>query len=872
MIGGTTLLAQGLVSESSLLTAAPSQVAQDDSAAPELVAPELIQRYCFDCHGDGADEGNLSLDSVMTAADPTASTVDDHQRWWKVLKNLRSGVMPPPEMDAPTAEEQKIISDWIKFQVFQIDPANPDPGRLPVRRLNRAEYENTVNTLMGTRIDATLIFPADDSGNGFDNVGDALSFSPILMEKYLDAARMVVREAVPTETKIVPLQVFRTRDFQYPDGRRVRRDLDGKQSHQILRRFEVAEPGTFQVDVGIKLHGSFDFDSARYNATFSIDGDPKLERECGWDEYKLFEYHYDVALDEGEHQLEFQLDPIPPGESEEVVGNGGTFVRFEIAWVRVEGPAGTTKLVHPRNYERFFTRDQPPEDPEQRRAYAAEVLRQFATKAYRSEVPEETVQRLVAIAEREYERPDKSFEAGVAEAIVAVLTSPRFLFHLEVAPAYDDQTSEPSVLISETALASRLSYFLWSTMPDEELLSLAAAGKLRDQLPEQIDRMLKDDRSQQLLSNFVGQWLKTRDVIQKDVDPLAVLGAREEYEEMMAEFRRRFRRGGFRRDAEPTEEERRRRDRFQELRTVLETFDEGLKRSMQRETEMCFEYLLQEDQTLLDLLDSDYTFLNDRLARHYGIPGVQGGEMRRVTLPEGSPRGGVLTQASMLLVTANPTRTSPVKRGLFVLENLLGTPAPPAPPDIPELEASADQFEGKQPSLRELLAVHRESALCSSCHSRMDPIGLALENFNALGQWREQEHDQVIDPSGELISGESFANVVELKRILRQNHATAFYRCLTEKMLTYALGRGVEYYDQQVIDAIVEELEASGGKPSVLITGIIQSAPFQRQQVIDPNAWSQATSVDDPKYVSNSNFPAEDSAVPTVGSGEQGEQ
>lgn len=797
--------------------------------------PQLIRQYCFDCHGDGAAEGDFTLDSVATAA-----TDGDPQLWWKVLKNVRARVMPPPDMDQPTLDEVEELADWVKFEVFDIDPDDLDPGRLAVRRLNRVEYENTVNDLMGTRIDASLIFPADDSGHGFDNVGDALSFSPMLMEKYLGAARQIVAEAVPAQTWIVPLQSYRNQDFQYDSGQRAGWDLDGKREQQVSREFTVDQAGTYNVDVGIKLHGSFEFDSARYRTEFLIDGETQFEKICGWDEHKLFEYHHEPELSAGQHRLEFRITPIPPDESEEVVGNGGTFVRLQIDRVTVEGPVGTDKRVHPENYERFFTRPEPPTNENERQEYAAEVLRRFARRAFRSPVPEATVERLVEMARQSYSRPEISFEEGISQAMVAVLTSPRFLFHLEAAPR-----SEPgergSVLVDELALASRLSYFLWSTMPDRELIELAEAGRLRQELPTVLERMIQDPRSKQLMRNFVGQWLKTRDVIQKDVDPLVILGAREEYDEIIANFRKRFRRGPPR--GELSEEDQRIRERFEQLRAVRDNFDEGLKRAMQRETEMSVEFLLREDRSLLELLDSDYTFLNEKLARHYGIPDVRGDRMRRVSLPDDSPRGGVLGHASMALVTANPTRTSPVKRGLFVLENILGMPAPPAPPGIPELEAAAEQFGDHEPSLRELLEAHRDSALCSSCHSRMDPIGLALENFNALGQWREEDQGQAIHPAGQLITGESFADIRELKTILRDNHARAFYRCVTEKLMVYALGRGVEHYDQESIDRIVQRLEENDGRFRVLLEEVVQSAPFQRQRLAPE--WTN-TSVSEP--------------------------
>ena len=356
---------------------------------------------------------------------------------------------------------------------------------------------------------------------------------------------------------------------------------------------------------------------------------------------------------------------------------------------------------------------------------------------------------------------------------------------------------------------------------------MAEARELRQRLPEQVQRMIGDPRAERFIANFVGQWLRTRDVTQTVIDPIVVLGYQEEFDALRQRFRARFRRGG----AELTPEDQALRERFRELRAIVDRIDGDLKRAMRRETEMLFEYIVHEDRSLLDLIDGDYTFLNEELAAHYGISDVRGSEMRRVQLPEGSPRGGVLTHASTLLVTSNPTRTSPVKRGLFILDNILGTPAPPAPGGVPDLEESADRFGDREPTLRELLAVHRESALCASCHNRMDPLGLALENFNALGMWRDLEKEQPIDVSGQLITGESFRDIRELKQILRDRHAADFYRCVTQKLLTYAIGRGLESSDEHTVDVIVEQLEQSGGKFSSLLQGIIDSAPFQKQRI-----------------------------------------
>jgi hypothetical protein len=383
-----------------------------------------------------------------------------------------------------------------------------------------------------------------------------------------------------------------------------------------------------------------------------------------------------------------------------------------------------------------------------------------------------------------------TFEKGVGEALTAVLASPRFLFRAEIQP----EPNNPAriVPVDEFALASRLSYFLWSSLPDDELLAAARDGKLRSNLRPQVDRMLKDDRSRRFVRNFAGQWLQTRDVETLNIDARRILGLR--------------------RGEEP--------ERF---------FNGQIRRAMRQETELLFGHLLKENRPLTELLTADYTFLNDRLAEFYGIPGVKGQEMRKVSLPPESHRRGLLTHGTYLIVTSNPTRTSPVKRGLFVLDNLLGTPAPPAPPNVPELE-EARRAADKRLTMRQTMEIHREKALCASCHARMDPIGLAMENFNAVGKYRDQEAGQPIDTAGQLVTGEKFNSALELVDVLTTSRKKDFFRCATEKLLTYATGRGVEYYDAPTIEKIVERLERDGGQSRTLIYGIIESAPFQMRR------------------------------------------
>jgi hypothetical protein len=599
----------------------------------ERVQP-ILETYCYGCHGYGASEGGRTLDELG----PDEELVGNRVLWWAVLKNVRADIMPPSGEERPNNDERRALFDWIKFDAFAIDPADPDPGRVTLRRLNRAEYRNTVRDLMGVDFDTVEEFPADDTGYGFDNIGDVLSLSPLLLEKYLQAAEEIVAQAVP----------------QPEEG-----DSPGRRQQR----------------------------------------------------------------------------------------------------------------------RRFFPRQNPPAEPKERDAYARQLVARFARRAFRRPADEATLQRLVALARQTYETPGQSFEAGIARAMVAVLCSPRFLFRIEDIVAGAGGNRHP--LLDEHSLAARLSYFLWSTMPDEELSDLADRGELRANLRSQLARMLKDRRIEALAENFAGQWLRSRDVENFEVD----FG-----------------------------------------------FDHDLAVAMRRETEACFEYVLREDRSALELIDSNYTFLNERLARHYGFDEVRGDQIRRVELPEGSPRGGLLTQGTLLVVTSNPTRTSPVKRGLFILENILGTPPPPPPESVPPLEAAAAAITDHLPTVREMQEQHRRDPLCHSCHARMDPLGLALEHFDKLGAWRDAEHDQPIDASGTLLTGEQFGGIQDLKIILKQRRRLDFYRCLTEKLLTYALGRGLEYYDEHTLDQIVEQADREGGKFSALLRGIVDSAAFQKRR------------------------------------------
>lgn len=629
--------------------------ATDSLANPPNFEKEIqpvFVNYCYSCHGDGASEGELALDQLLSSSDHTAH----HQRWLAVWKNLRAQTMPPSDEEQPSAEERQRLIAWIERDVFRIDPNNPDPGRVTIRRLNREEYRNTIRDLLGVDFQVRDAFPADDTGYGFDTIGDVLSLSPLLMEKYLEAAEEIVHKAVTSEGVINPQRTVWAERF----------------------------------------------------ADFKGDGVAK------WN---------------------------------------------------------------------------PPPSAEERKPFAREILRTFADRAFRRPVDEETLDRLVELALEIDQQPDTPFGDGIAHAMAAVLVSPRFLFRAEVQP--EPNNPGKVVPLDEFALASRLSYFLWSSTPDRELFELARQGQLRANLRPQIDRMLADEKADRFIRNFVGQWLQTRDLDTINIDARRVLG----------------------RDSG---------------RDVARVFNDEVRRAMREETELLFAYLLRDNRSVLELLTADYTFLNEPLANLYGIEGVQGREMRKVDLPSDSHRGGLLTHGSFLVVTSNPTRTSPVKRGLFVLENLLGAPTPPPPPNVPPLE----ETRGRRSNLtmREAMAIHREQPLCASCHARMDPLGLALEEYNALGIWRDMDRGKPIETAGELITGEKFADTRDLARVIATARRADFYRCLTEKMLTYALGRGVEYYDSPTIDYIVDQLERDRGQMRTLIYGIVESAPFQKRR------------------------------------------
>jgi hypothetical protein len=741
----------------------------------------ILEDHCYDCHGDGAKKGDFTFEKHKTQA----ARLQDTQHWYAVWKNLTSQLMPPSEEPQPQTEQRDRVLRWIETAVFKVDPKNPDPGRVTIRRLNRTEYENTIADLLGLDFDTDEAFPEDDTGYGFDTIGDVLSISPLLMEKYIGAAEEIADKVAGRAGGRIPTQTVEPDKFRLAgDPKKSARTLPFADAATASYLKRIEHPGRYKVTVEMEVSGSSEATTHAAKAALTVAGQKIDTQELGWDYRKDLKMVGQATLTKGDNALAIEMipgPPPPPGENQ---------LNLNIRKVRLEGPLDGSHLEYPREYFRVFLDGPAPKDAKARATYARKILRHLADRAFRRPVDEATLDRLAKIAADTSAQPGGTFERGIGQALTAILASPRFLFRAEVQP--EPNNPGKVVPIDEFALASRLSYFLWSSLPDEELFDLARRGQLRANLAAQVDRLLADERAQRFVENFVGQWLQTRDVEAVNIDARRALGIRDS----------------------------------DQARRI---FNSRLRRNMREETEMLFAHVLAENRPTTELLTADYTFLNEPLARFYNIPGVEGGEMRKVTLPPDSPRrAGVLTHASTLVVTSNPTRTSPVKRGLFILDNILATPAPPAPPDVPELEAVRSR--GRDLTMREMMEIHREAPLCAGCHARMDPLGLALENFTAAGSYRANENGHPIDTSGRLITGERFQNPVELARILATSRRDDFYHCLAEKTLTYAIGRGLEYYDTFTVEKIVGALRKDDGRIRSLIHAVVNSAPFQKRR------------------------------------------
>jgi hypothetical protein len=733
----------------------------DLMAAYRANVQPVFENYCYDCHGDGLKKGEFALDTYQDID----SMIAHRDVWKRVREHIDLRLMPPPDEDSPTDAERKELLAWIDAAVFPVDPENPDPGHVTLRRLNRNEYQNTLTDLLAVRVDVASLLPPDDSGHGFDNNGDVLTISPLHMERYLDAARA----ALDAATHLGPMPV--------PNRRVPGKDLkgDGYRADDAWLLFSNGEAGTsFPVSRGghyritVTASGT-PADHVAPEFALKVNGESLVQWKTDKPEHRSESFRHEFTMEDGKslHVAVSFINDVWFPEHEDA---GQRDRNLYIHSIALEGPLDGPPPDKPASHRRIYGE---PLAGESKAEYMTRVLEDFGRKAFRRPPHEGEIERYLTFMQVA-DAHGEGMEHAIRMALEAMLVSPAFLFREEPASG---GSSGGKMLITEHALASRLSYFLWSSMPDEELLALADQGKLRARLGSEIERMIRSEKSEALISNFAGQWLQLRDM--HSVSP---------------------------------------------SRQHFTDFDGKITQDMRRETEALFRHVLRENLPVRTLLDADFTFINQRLAKHYGIAGVEGGEFRRVSL-EGTPRRGILNHASILTLTSYPTRTSPVLRGKFILENILDTPPPPPPPNIPQLEAPENR--GDTLSLREQMERHRNDPACSSCHALMDPIGFGLENFDGVGAWRDDEHKRPIDPSGTLATGESFVTAEELRRILAVEYEPQFRRALASKLLTYALGRGTDWFDRPAMDGIVMRASADGGRFQTLIRAVVESVPFQ---------------------------------------------
>ena len=780
---------------------------QDEVVIPDFAQEGVtfLERYCFACHAGEQPAGGLALDSFSSSL----SLIEGHEVWKQVLEMLATNQMPPQDSEQPTLEESELFVRHIEA-IFEHTEhtATPDPGRVTIRRLNKVEYKNTIRDLLSVDFDPTEKFPDDDIGYGFDNIGDVLSVSPLLMERYLKAAEEIAERVILVSP---PPPAKRYRSGQQLEPRYT--DMPDNPFRLLDPTANVAwKTGPFTTE---SPHLKFFPDTENiYRATLHAETDSEisvkvalflqgeaLEKVSTSDELAQL-VGVDPIEDNSIKILEiFEITactPEKPQTIEVVVSRIGGVEKAGIAMVKPAYGAPTAKLqIHtlssegpldtrPASQRKILAHTPGISQAEQTR----EVLSRLLYRGYRRPPNNHEIEQLARFVEL-IQAGGAKWEAGIQQAIKVVLCSPKFLFRLELD---DNSQAFPAPYpIDEFQLASRLSYFLWSSMPDDELFELAVKKQLTINLESQVKRMLVDPKASELARNFGTQWLQIQRLETFAPDPA----------------------------------------RFP-------TFTSKLRDAMLKETELFLESIFREDRNLIELLDADYTFLNESLANHYGIadtqgnwmeqaasrPGgetIKGGAFQRVAL-QSSLRGGILTQASVLTATSNPTRTSPVKRGRWVLEQLLGVPPPAPPPDVPELK-EVHETVGEM-TLRQRFEQHREDPACTNCHAKMDPIGFALENYNAIGAFRTKVGELEIDTTATLPDGTSFQGIAGLKQILKDRKRN-FIRCLTEKMLTYALGRGLEYYDRSTIEWIVTQLEANDYRSSVLITEIVKSDPFR---------------------------------------------
>jgi hypothetical protein len=751
-------------------TAGADDTAQLASGFSTIVTP-FVEKYCLSCHAADKPEAGLSLKKYSDEK----GMLNDRRTWERVFELVTSSQMPPRDEPQPSVEEKSKLLDYLHEKLHKIDCSKPaDPGRVTVRRLNRAEYNNTIRDLMEIPFRPADDFPSDDVGYGFDNIGDVLTLPPLLMEKYLTAAEVIAGEAVLTLDLANPI----TQEF------------DRNHLHRSAVAHSHGEDAIILVSNG-DIHVEYPFPkSGDYvlrvlaaetpagdeaaKMEFRIDDKPVANFEVSERERNLGKFESSIHLNRGNHKfsIAFLNDYYNPKAPEKNRRDRNLIIRS----VEIAGPTSIDESDFPAFHRKYLLVN--PGEGRSVAEAAREHLRPFVKRAFRSPVADEDLEPFVKLAER-IVSAGETFATGMQVAVAAVLVSPRFLFRIESDTHPNDAADRHP--ISPHELATRISYFLWSSLPDDELMFHADQGDLqRDEVIErQVRRMLADPRSRALAENFAAQWLQLRILNEVTPDP-----------------------------------------------KVFPEFQPELREDMKQETLHFFEHVMREDRSILEFLDGTYTFLNERLARHYSIDGISGPDFRQVSLL-GKNRAGLMTQGSVLTLTSNPDRTSPVKRGKWVMEVLLNRPPPPPPPNVPDLATSTKN----QPNLtlRQQMELHRQNPSCASCHRTMDQLGFGLENFDAIGRWRESDSGQPLDTGGELPDGGVFRGPIGLAEALR-GKKPEFAECLVEKMLTYGLGRGLEFYDRCATAKIGNSLKEHDFKFSVLVTEIVKSDPFRMRR------------------------------------------
>lgn len=725
-----------------------------------------FNNYCVDCHSADEQMAGIAVHEPVSAE----QVLRQRKRWQRVLKIVRVGAMPPDEIEPrPTADENAQVASLLEDALFNFDCDQVDnPGHPVIRRLNRVEYNNTIRDLFGIKLTPADDFPSDDVGEGFDNIGGVLSVSPLLLEKYLAAAEQVTAEVIDTTDYSVP-QTLVTESTGLKSTHDQFRDVQGL-------RF-LTQAGELFFDAKVPASGTYEliFDAS---AMPRSDDEMEFELKINDESVRIFSVRHrgqpkkfkrKVELSERSQRIAFEFYGSDDEDVEEKKR-----ARLGIGRVIVRGPIGKSEPFYTDRHRQVVTAS-PSKDTTPILA-ATRVVAPLLRRAFRRPVSDDEVNRFSELTVMMLEERGMTWEQAVAATVQAILVSPDFLFRVEVMPT----ESESERLLTDHELATRLSYFLWSSMPDEELSRLADEGQLQspEVISQQIRRMIADDRAMALVENFAAQWLNLR--ILEGAQP--------------------------------------------DIR-VFNTFSDVLRQNMLTETASVFRKIMLDDLSVDELLTGQFTFVNERLARHYGLEGVQGEEFVEVSLKD-TPRRGVLTHASVLTLTSYPRRTSPVQRGKWILENLFGDAPPPPPPNVPALEA-ADKDTLKL-SIREQMAAHRTNPVCASCHQVMDPLGMGLENFDGVGRWRDEDAGQPVDASGELPGGTQFSGPVELIDILLDRKED-FRRTLTMKMLTYATGRGLEYYDKCVVDECLLHMEQNGQRFSALVESIVLSDAFRKR-------------------------------------------